>query len=268
MAMLLGAAVFVAGLILDPMLSILLSGQRIEGQFDAASGYAALAMAIAGLSVLFAGATVILADRSMYQTSEGISSVFSTLSRVLSKRSYSRILLVSAALYGVLYSLASGIIVYDPALSFSTVYHVSIPSSAVATCCSGLGETPLAVVYLTEHVGLLLVPVNLLLLFSVSWLVGLNAALGAFVLSLRITNRGIGWLGGAGALAGLFTACPTCAGLAIFYILGGTGTLSVALLLGPLQTIFVGISIPMLVATPILSARSIRSFGGGVCTRR
>ena len=261
-----GAFVFVAGLILDPILSILSSTQRVEGQIDAGFAYAALALIVAGLCIVFASATAILSNRSINEANERTSSTFSALSHVFSKRWYSRILLLSAIVYGLLYGLASGLIVYNPDVNFSTVYHVSIPTSTVATCCSQLGQTPLTVVYLTEHVGLLLVPQNLLLLFSISWLVGLNAALGAFVLRLRVENRGIGWFGGIGAMAGLFTSCPTCAGLAIFSILGGTGVWSSALLLGPLQTLFLGLSLPILVATPILSARSIRSLEARVCS--
>src|SRR5438552_13612658 len=117
-------------------------------------------------------------------------------------------------------------IVFQPALDFSEVYHVGIPSLSIATCCGPFGETPEMVIYVTQHLGLLFIPVNLLLLFSISWLVGLNASFASFALSFRTKNARIGWLGGTGAFIGLFTSCPTCAGLAIVSVLGGTGTLS------------------------------------------
>jgi hypothetical protein len=260
-----GVSVFVTGLVLDPVLSILSPHRWVEGQIDVRFAYAALALVVIGLSILFTSATAILMTGLGSETNESRASVFSTLRMIFSEGIYSRVLLLSAVVYSFFYALASGIIVYNPSVNFSTVYHASIPSLAVATCCSPLGQTPLASVYLTEHVGLLLVPVNLLLLFSISWLVGLNVAFGVFVLRLRIDNRRIGWFGGIGAMAGLFTSCPTCAGLAIFSTLGGAGALSSALLLGPLQTLFLSLTLPMLVATPILSARSIRSLESRAC---
>lgn len=265
LGILVGASVFAAGLIMDPILSIIFPSQTVEGQIDASYPYTALALVVVGLCILFTSATAALTNKSSKPTNEIATSVLTTLRKILSEGRYSRLLVLSAVVYAIFYSLVSGVMVYNPNVSFSSVYHVSIPSWAVATCCSPLGQTPLAEVILTEHIGLLLVPVNLLLLFSTSWLVGLNVAIAAFVLSVRFTNSRIGWFGGLGALAGLFTSCPTCAGLATLSILGETGTLSAALLLGPLQTFFVGVSLPMLVATPILSARSIRSLEAKVC---
>src|SRR5437667_250235 len=87
----------------------------------------------------------------------------------------------------------------------------------------------------------------------------------AFALSFRTKNARIGWLGGTGAFIGLFTSCPTCAGLAIVSVLGGTGALSASFFLGSLRTIFVAISIPILVAVPLLSARSLNTFNGKNC---
>ncbi len=122
--------------------------------------------------------------------------------------------------------------------------------------------------YVTQHLGLLFVPINLVLLFLLSWLVGLNASFAAIAFRFRTKNVGLGWFGGIGAFIGLFSSCPTCAGLAIIALLGGTGTLSAAFFLGPLQTLFVSLSIPILVGTPILSARSWHSLEGrGACPR-
>jgi hypothetical protein len=219
------------------------------------------------LCILFYGATVILTNWSTGETSENPSSKYPLIAQVFAKRRYSRLLLLSALVYGIFYAIASGIIVFQPAWNLSDVYHVGIPSLAVATCCGPVGETPEMVVYVTQHLGLLLVPINLLLLFSISWLVGLNASFAAFTLSFRAGKIGIGWFGGAGAFIGLFTSCPTCAGLAIIALLGGTGTLSVAFFLGPLQSLFVGLSIPILVATPIISARSLRGIEGRACPK-
>jgi hypothetical protein len=227
--------------------------------------YLALGLTVFGSCVLVYGATNALTNWSPDESSGKPSSISSTVVTVFTNSRYSRLLLVSSLTYGAFYSFASGIIVYQPAWSFSEVYHVATPSMAVATCCGPVGQTPEAVVYVTQHLGLLLVPINLLLLFTLSWLVGLNASFAVFALRFRTKNLGLGWVGGIGALLGLFTSCPTCAGLAIIALLGGTSTLSAAFFLGPLQTLFIGLSIPILVVTPIMSARSLHKLEGRAC---
>jgi hypothetical protein len=268
LSILVGASVFVAGLVFDPILSILIPAEHVEGQVDASFAYAAISLVVVGLSVLFAGATAILTTRLGNETSENRSSVFSTLRKILSQGMYSRVLLLSTLVYAFFYALASGVLVYNPSVNFSTVYHASIPSSVVATCCAPLGQTPLAVVYVTEHVGLLLVPVNLLLLFSVSWLVGLNVALAAFAFSLRSKSKGIGLLGGVGATLGLFTSCPTCAGLAVLSVLagiGGVGGLSTLLLLEPIRVVLVATSYPTLIGSSFFTAKTLNQVINSGC---
>jgi hypothetical protein len=73
------------------------------------------------------------------------------------------------------------------------------------------------------------------------------------------------WFGGVGALLGLFASCPTCAGLAIISLLAGTGALSVSFFFGPLQTVLLLVSIPILIITPLLSARSLLNVDGRAC---
>jgi hypothetical protein len=230
-------------------------------------GYAYLALGLTafGLCILFYGATGILVKWSTSETLKNPRSNISITAQVFAKRLYWRLFLLSALAYGLFYGFASGIIVFQPALNFSEVYHVVIPSSAVAICCGPIGETPEVVVYVSQHLGFLLLPINLLLLFSVSWLVGLNVSFATFAIRFRANEVRLGWFSWLGALIGLFTSCPTCAGLAVIALVGGTGTLSAAFFLGPLQSLFVGLSIPILVATPIMSARSLHNLEGRAC---
>jgi hypothetical protein len=227
--------------------------------------YFALALDIVGLCLLFYGLTNVLTWWSPAESSGTPLSVSGILAAPFVNSRYSRLLLASAFAYGLFYAFASGIVVFQPALSFSEAYHVGIPSVAIATCCGPLGETPQAVAYLSQHLGLVFIPVNILLLFSISWLVGLNASFASFALSFRTKNARIGWFGGIGAFIGLFTSCPTCAGLAIISVLGGTGTLSASFFLGSLQTMLLATSIPLLVAIPLLSARSLNTFNSRNC---
>jgi len=264
---LLGAFFVTLGVVTYPFISVLSLEQGIRNEgFVVGYAYFVIALTASGLSVLFYGATSVLTNWSVDEASEN-SSTPSVIAQVFSKRRNLRLFLLSAFAYGIFYAIASGIIIFQPAWNLSEVYHVGIPSLAVATCCGPVGETPEAVVYVTQHLGVLLVPINLVLLFLLSWLVGLNASLAAFALSFRTGHIGLGWFGGIGAFIGLFTSCPTCAGLAIIALLGGTGTLSVAFSLGPLQSLFVGLSIPILVASPIMSMRSLRRLEGRACPR-
>ncbi len=265
----LGALIVTFGMVTSPVITSLSLTQGVGGE-SLASGYAyfALTLIVFGLCILYYGVTTILTNWSTGETSENPPSKSSIIAKIFATKRYARLLLLSALVYSIFYAFASGIIVFQPASNFSEVYHVGIPSFAIATCCGPIGETPEIVVYLTHHLGLLLIPINLILLFSISWLVGLNASFAAFTLSFRTRNIGLSWSGGVGAFIGLFTSCPTCAGLAIIALFGGTGTLSAAFFLGPLQTLFVGLSIPILVATPILLARSLHNFEGrGACPR-
>ena len=263
-----GALLVIIGFTTYPVVAALEGGRRV-GSEGLVVSYAvfALGLSIIGLCILYYGATSGLINWSNGETLNPNSSISSAMAAVFARRRYSRLFLASSFAYGALYAFASGILVFQPTLSFSEVYHVEIPSLAIATCCGSVGETPEVVAYVTQHFGVLLVPVNLLLLFSISWLVGLNASFATFSLSTRAKNVGVGWFGGIGASVGLFTACPTCAGLAVLALVSGTGTLSSAFFLGPLQTLFVGLSIPILVATPIVSARSLCTIEGRACPR-
>ncbi len=265
---LLGAVMVTFGMVTSPVITSLNLAQGI-GSESLVLGYAdlALSLIVFGLCILFYGATTILTNRPTGKMSENPSSKSSIIANVFATRRYSRLFLLSALTYGIFYAVASGIIVFQPAWNFSEVYHVGIPSFAIATCCGPVGETPEAVVYVTQHLGIVLVPINLVLLFSISWLVGLNTSVATFALRFRTKNVELGWFGGIGAFIGLFTSCPTCAGVAIIAMLGGTGTISAAFFLGPLQTFLIGLSVPMLVATPIMVARSLRNLEGRTCDK-
>jgi hypothetical protein len=263
---LLGALFVILGLTTYPFVATLNLSERVGGEGLVVNyAYFVLSLEVLGLCILFVGATNVLTNWSKGEASGASSSILGILAAAFARSRYPRLLLVSSFAYGAIYAFASRIIVFQPALSFSDLYHVGIPSLAVATCCGTIGETPQFVMLVTQHLGLILVPLNLLLLFSISWLVGLNASFASFALSFRRKNPGIGWVGGFGAFIGLFTSCPTCGGLAIISLLGGTGTLSASFFLGPLQAVFVIVSIPILAATPMVTARWLRGIEARAC---
>jgi hypothetical protein len=263
---LIGAFLVIIGFTTYPVVDALNFNGGIRGEVLVVDyAYFALALDLLGTCLLFYGWTNVMTSWSPVEASGTELSVLGTIAGVFTKSRYSRLFLVSAFVYGAFYAFASGIVVFQPARSFSETYHVGIPSYVIATCCGPVGEMPQVVAYFSQHLGLLFVPVNLLLLFSISWLVGLNASYASFVVSLRTKNPRMSWFGGVGAFLGLFASCPTCAGLAIISLFGGTGALSVSFFLGPLQTVLLLVSVPILITTPLLSARSLLNLDGRAC---
>lgn len=170
-----------------------------------------------------------------------------------------KVFLVTLVSYGIFFSLSSGTLVYQPEVSFSYHYGAAIPSWFIAPCCDNIGYMPTIFVYLTDNVGLQVIPINLMLQITVSYLVGLNMSLAVTAISLSKKSRGLGTVGAA---TGLFIACPTCAGTFLSLFVGTASGFAAVLILTQLQTIFIAISIPVLLATPFIIAKKLRNADG------
>ena len=168
-----------------------------------------------------------------------------------------KIFFVTFVIYGIFFALTSGILVYQPDVIFSKHYGVEVPSAHITPCCGEVGYVPKFIIYITEHVGLQIIPINLILQIIVSYLVGLNTAIAVNAFSILKKNTGIG---GIAAITGLFIACPTCAGT-FLSLFSASGTIAFALAITQLQTIFIAVSIPLLIITPIIMARKIKNSG-------
>lgn len=165
----------------------------------------------------------------------------------------SRVIFVATfVVYGIFFSLSSGTLVYQNEVVFSYHYGVQVPSLEVIACCDLPGYMPKVLVYMTEHVGLQIIPLNLVLQIIVSYLVALNVSIAIRAISVSRAKRS---LSGIGAITGLFIACPTCVGsiTSIFFGVASGITLSVAL--AHLQTSLIAVSIPVLLITPFLLAK-------------
>ena len=167
--------------------------------------------------------------------------------------------IVTFVLYGIFFSLVSGTLVYQPQINFSTNYGAEIPSGFIAPCCDSPGYMPKIIVYITEHVGLQIIPINLVLQIIVSYLVGLNTSIAINAYTISKKGRGVSTIGAA---AGLFIACPTCAGSFLSIFVGTASGIALSIALVQLQTLFIAISIPILVATPFLMAKKLRNEDG------
>ncbi len=161
--------------------------------------------------------------------------------------------------YGIFFSLVSGTLVYQPEVNFVKHYGATIPSGFVSPCCDEPGYMPKIIIYLTEHVGLQIIPINLVLQVTVSYLVGLNASIAVSAYTILKKGSSIGTIGAA---TGLFIACPTCAGTFLSIFIGTASGIALSIALTQLQTLFIAISIPVLLVTPFVMAKKLRNLDG------
>jgi len=193
---------------------------------------------------------------------QGGNSISSIIANSINNKRSKQVFIASAIGYGIFFSLTSGILVYQPEVIFSQHYGAIVPSVHITPCCGPAGYMPSIVGYLTEHVGFKIVPINLVLQITASFLVGLNFALASGAFSMY---KKTGGLGGFGAVTGLFIACPTCAGTILSTLVGAGAIGAFTIALTQLQTVFIAASIPVLLVTPVIMARNIRKFSLGSC---
>lgn len=185
---------------------------------------------------------------------------------VLSVKKYRRCFVASTLVYALFYAIITSMIVYQPTVDFAKAYGVAVPS-AILTPRGGPLYAPDLTVYLPNHLGLQLIPLTVILLITISTLVGLNLAVSVFAFDARAKGEGRRVAGALGAVVGLFTGCPTCAGIFFANTLGGSGAASFATLLGYYQPAFILVSLPVLLIAPYLTSRSLaRVFRDG-CVR-
>jgi len=170
-----------------------------------------------------------------------------------------RVWIATFVAYGVFFSLSSGTLIYQPEVVFSEAYGAEIPSGFMAPCCDNPGYMPTVIVYLTEHAGLQIVPINLLLQIVVSYLVALNMSLAVTAIELSRKSRSMGTVGAA---TGLFIACPTCAGTFLSLFLGTASGIGAAFVITQLQTLFIAVTIPVLLVTPFIIAKKLQNADG------
>lgn len=194
-------------------------------------------------------------------------SIISILGSALSERRLATLAGAAACLYAVAYAVASSILVVQPQVDFASTYGVTSPTWTYVTCCGDFGTLPKLILYISPslHLAIQLVPLSVLLLFVVPPLVGLNLAVALLSVSRStavVTGR---WMAASGAVVGLFTACPTCAGLFLAESVGGLAATTLAVSLAPYQALFIGVSVPLLVVTPMVFAFRVRQARRSAC---
>jgi hypothetical protein len=186
-------------------------------------------------------------------------SIFEIIISIVNDKKYFRFFWPASIGYGFFYALVSSMIIYRSD-NISELYGVTVPSLVMIS----YGYVPTMSAYLSEHVGLLIIPINLIVTLVVSALVGFNAVLSAYAFAHR-QKRSINTATGTssvlsivGATTSLFATCPTCASFYIFNIMAGSLAPTVAAFAISYYALFVAISIPLLFATLFVTALSIR----------
>ena len=93
----------------------------------------------------------------------------------------------------------------------------------------------------------------------VSYLVAINSAIAINAYTISKKGRGMSSIGAA---TGLFIACPTCAGTFLSIFIGTASGIGLSILLTQLQTLFIALSIPILIITPYIMAKKLQNADG------
>jgi hypothetical protein len=222
--------------------------------------YAILAITFASLiSIAYGISRILKAER---HGEANPSSTIYYIATVFSDNKYLKIMIISSIGYGIIFGFLSQIFVYKNNISFID-QGIMIPSVNIVPCCNIPGYVPMFTAYITDHFLVLLIPINIILAVTVSALVGFNFALSFYILKLtRISKNKISIFQSIGLTGGLFVGCPTCAG-SIFSALLGFGAGTTIAVLALFQTLFIAITIPALIITPLFMIHKIqRKYSG------
>jgi hypothetical protein len=226
--------------------------------------YFAEALAIC---VLLAGAYLTCRGIRVWEETPDSGSIRHMLGEALSSRRDLRIGVVAGILYAFVYLVVSSVIVFQPGANYEAWRGVTAFSWAAAACCGSVGTVPSLVFYLSPqaHLALQVLPLDALLAVVAPLLVGLNVTIAVHAVRNREVGANVGWMSTLGVLAGLFTGCPTCAGLFLASVFGGLGATTLAVALAPYQMLFVVISIPLLAVSPIVISLCVRRAQRAAC---
>jgi hypothetical protein len=217
--------------------------------------YAILAITFASLISIAYGIYRILTTELHGDAKRG--SMLYYIATIFSDNKCLKIMIISSIGYGIIFSFLSQIFVYKNDISFIE-QGIMVPSVNIVPCCNIPGYVPMFTAYITDHFLVLLIPINIILAVTVSALVGFNFALSFYTLKLtRISKNKTSVFQSIGFTGGLFVGCPTCAG-SIFSALLGFGAGTTIAVLALFQTLFIAITIPVLIITPLIMIHRIQ----------
>ena len=113
-----------------------------------------------------------------------LSSWSSLVQLAFGNKRYFRIFLIATIAYGILFLQISSILVYRTQ-SFKYLYGIDNTPSITTITYGPVGYAPALSIYITDHLGLFIFPINLLILIAVSVMVGFNIMFSIFALRVR-----------------------------------------------------------------------------------
>jgi hypothetical protein len=239
-----------------------------------------LIVSAAGLSVT-AAISFMKAERSSQPIAGDDSKVKLPLGRVISESFLGgwKVVLASGAAYAIFFAFLEGILIYQPKVNFFQYLSTHV-SGSIEWCCGPAGFIPVGLVYFpAQHFGLELIPASIILMILISSLVGLNVSLlfsalkatgklgqaslkapGAENVSIPNTPTSRFATGAVGAAFGLFAGCPTCAASFFLSMIAGSGATVFSATISIYQPLILALTIPLLVASILLQAKSISRY--------
>jgi hypothetical protein len=116
--------------------------------------------------------------------------------------------------YGIFYASISGMLVYRDE-NFSSLYGITSVPSIMMITYGPMGDVPTTSIYITQHFGVLIIPVNLLIAIAVAALIGFNAVFSIYAFTNRpkkyvnnVNAKKATFLGAIGVTTSLFAAIP------------------------------------------------------------
>jgi len=211
------------------------------------------------LSMLFVGYGIYRIFKAEQRLKANTNSLIFYITAAFLDNKYWKVMAIFAIIYGIFFGFLSQIFIYRYDISFSE-QGITVPSVNVIPCCNMPGYVPMLTVFPTDHFLIMIIPINIILAVTVSFMVGFNISLTlyAFNLDKAQNTKRVSSVGSVGAISGLFVGCPTCAG-SLFSMLLGYSVGTTMAVLAQFQTLFILISIPSLILAPFLIGRGIRS---------
>lgn len=173
--------------------------------------------------------------------------------------------------YGFFYAIISSTLIISLDGGISQMSGIEKFPSIIMMQYGPVGYIPTMSIYLNDNLGILIIPINLIIIIIISALVGLNAVSSIYAFKEyrlekkrrdvdvgHIMGNGTKFLSVLGATTSLFTVCPTCASFYLFNIMAGSLATTIASFTVSYYTLFFLLSIPLLIITPIVNAFNIK----------
>jgi hypothetical protein len=198
-------------------------------------------------------------------------SIMKILFNMITDKKSNIFFLPATVIYGFFYAMISSTFIIRLGGGISHMSGIEKFPSIIMMQYGPIGYTPSMSIYLNDNMGILIIPINLIIIIIISVLVGLNvvSSIYAFklyrfekrrldVVGVAVIKNGTKFLSFLGATTSLFAACPTCASFYLFNILAGSLATTIASFTVNYYTLILLLSVPLLIITPIINALNIK----------